>query len=140
MSSSRSIDFNLLGAFTLVAASLFPMVSAAAQAGMAVDDSRASITVTAPRMRQTGRGTSGAPIQTITTQSVVYTDDLNLRTRAGKDELAARIDAAAREACAWLDEVYPMTNPATTTPQNCRADAVKQAQAQVTAAVTRAGG
>lgn len=137
--------YNLLGAVALVAASLAPLVPAVAQSssqpsGMSADDSRAAITVTAPRSRQSGRGTSGAPIQTITTQSVVYIDDLDLRSAAGKAEMTTRVEAAAKEACSWLDEVYPMGNPATTTPQNCRADAIAQAQAQIRAAMARAGG
>lgn len=131
---------NLLGALAMAATGLVPLASAVAQSGAASDDSRASITVTAPRVRQSGRGTSGAPIQTVTTQSIVYVDDLDLRSRSGRAELDMRIETAAREACAWLDEVYPMTNPATTMPQDCRADAVRKAQAQVKVAVARAGG
>lgn len=133
---------NLLGAIATIAVAASPLLPVAVEAQTAASSDRAAITVTAPRARTTGRNSAtGAPIQTITTQSVVYTDDLDLRTKTGRDVLDARIMAAAKEACDWLNEVYPATPlsvPATVS--DCRADAIKTAQAQVKDAVARAGG
>ena len=82
--------------------------------------------------------TTGAPIETLTSQSIVNVADLNLRTPAGRDELAARISAAAGRACDWLDEVYP-ASPTTTPPTaECRSEAIKRAQSQVDAAIALA--
>ncbi|AGH50914.1 MULTISPECIES: UrcA family protein [Sphingomonas] len=66
------------------------------------------ITVTAPRHRERSP-TTGAPIETVTTSRVVNTADLDLRTDAGMKALRGRVEEAARKACAWLDQVYPLT-------------------------------
>ena len=95
-------------------------------------------TVEAPRARQTGRSSIGAPIETLTAQSTVYIDDLNLATAAGRSELDKRVSMAADHACKWLDEVYPMTASSDTS-SDCRRDAVKSAQAQIDAAVGLGG-
>ena len=104
-------------------------------------NARSAITVTAPYKRQTERSsTTGAPIETMEAQSVVYYDDLDLGTEAGRDELSNRVNAAAEGACKWLDEVFPPN--ATTTPAtsgDCKREAVKRAQAQVDAALGTGG-
>lgn len=128
----------IAGAFALAAT--LPLAPAIAQpnysgAGYYSDDS--SITVTAPRMRHEGRTSTGAPIRVVETDSVVYTRDLNLNTKAGRRELDMRVEAAADEACGFLDQHYPMDN-ALDTPRECRNNAVNMAQAQVRDAVERA--
>lgn len=126
----------IAGAFALAAA--LPLAPAVAQSysdGYYSDDP--SITVTAPRMRHEGRTSTGAPIRVVETDSVVYTRDLNLNTRAGRRELDMRVAAAADEACSFLDQHYPMDN-ALDTPRECRNNAVNMAQAQVRDAVERA--
>lgn len=127
----------IAGAFALAAT--LPLTSAMAQssysgAGYYSDDS--SITVTAPRMHHEGRTSSGAPIRVVETDSVVDTRDLNLNTKAGRRELDMRVEAAADEACRFLDQHYP-SDYTLTTPRECRNDAVNMAQAQVRDAVER---
>lgn len=132
---------NLLAAVATIAAAATPLLPVAVDAQTAAAD-RAAITVTAPRARTVDRNSAtGAPIQTITTQSLVYIDDLDLRTKTGRDVLDTRIAAAAKEACDWLNEVYPATPLSVPSSQSdCRADAVRTAQSQVKDAITRSGG
>ena len=126
------------GVAGLAAVAALPLAPAGAQTQAAAEaTTRSAITVMAPRARETGRSTIGAPIQTLTAQSVVYFDDLNLRTEAGRDELENRVSTAAAEACDWLDEVFPPQPPISD--GDCRSDAVKRAQAQVEAAISQAG-
>lgn len=124
----------MAGAFALAAS--IPLAPAIAQSG---NDSslEPSITVTAPHMRTTGRTSSGAPIRTVETNSHVYIGDLNLRTRAGRDELDYRVDAAAREACGFLDQHYGSMDDPPSMSRNCREDAVKMSQYQVRDAIER---
>lgn len=123
----------LLIASAVALAAVLPMAPASAQSGY----SDPSITVTAPRMHTEGRSASGAPIRTIETDSVVYLGDLDLRTRAGRRELDLRVEAAADEACGFLEQHYPMSEPLNT-PRQCRNSAVNMAQAQVRDSVERA--
>jgi len=119
-----------------------PLLPAQAQAqseAQADADSRNAITVLAPRARTTERsGTTGAPIQTLTAQSIVYVDDLDLRTPAGRAEMKNRIEVAAKDACSWLDEVYPMAEPPGT--GQCTSEAIKRTQDQVNTLIARYGG
>lgn len=133
---------NLIGAMATIAASAAPLLPITVKAQTAEAADRAAITVTAPRARTTGRNpATGAPIQTITTQSLVYIDDLDLRTKAGRDVLDVRVAAAAKEACDWLNEVYPATPLSVPASQaDCRTDAIRTAQAQIKDAITRSGG
>lgn len=116
-----------------------PLMPAYAQSQAQADvDSRAAITVLAPRARTTERSpTTGAPIQTLTAQSIVYVDDLDLRTPAGRSEMKNRIEVAAKDACSWLDEVYPMATPPGT--GECMREAVKRTDAQVQALLAQSG-
>jgi UrcA family protein len=132
---SRSITF---GAIALAAASIAPLSINTVQAqGM---DSGDAITVTAPHKRVTGRSASGAPIETMEAQSVVYFGDLNLATRSGQDELRHRVANAADSACRWLDEVFP-TGPNAEPPTlaECRREAIKRAASQVNDAIALGG-
>ena len=89
---------------------------------------RAAITVVVPRPRQTDRTYTGVPIETLTAQSIVYIDDLDLATPAGKSELENRVKTAAKNACDWLDELYPLAEPDTA---QCVSEAVKTAKPQM---------
>jgi UrcA family protein len=116
-----------------------PSGAASAQAQeTTAPDTRPSITVMAPRSRETGKTYTGIPIETLTAQSRVYIDDLNLRTEAGRNELGDRVQAAARSACEWLDEVYPLSSKLTGD-NECVKGAVARAQDQVDAAIANTG-
>ena len=125
----------IIGTMAAISACVVPLAAAAAQApdSDAAARTRPAITVIAPRARQTGRTYTGIPIETLSAQSVVYFDDLNLRTEDGQKELKDRVATAARESCKWLDEVYPLTKPIG--PDDCAMDAAKRAQDQVDAAI-----
>lgn len=126
----------LIFAGALVLASL-PLAPAIAQSSgyRYVDED--SITVTAPRVRNEGRSSSGAPIRTVETDARAYIGDLNLRTREGRRMMDMRVDAAAREACGFLDQHYGSPFDAASSPRDCRQDAVNMAQMQVRDAVER---
>lgn len=133
----RSFVFGAAAA--AVIATSMPLMPALAQQTAASADTRAAITVLAPRIRRdTSRTTSAFPTQTISTQAVVYIDDLDLRTVAGRDEMNNRVKVAAKDACAWLDEVYPLSEPVGA--GSCESDAVKTAKRQMDAAVAQYGG
>ncbi|HKT54208.1 MAG TPA: UrcA family protein [Caulobacteraceae bacterium] len=71
--------------------------------------------------------TTGAPIQWVREQRVVYYGDLDLRTRYGAHMLKARVARAAQEACDDLDAMYPVT--ASGSPP-CERTAYRDAMAQ----------
>ena len=103
-----------------------PAGTALAQSEPAVE--RAAITVIVPRPRQTGKTYTGTPIETLNAQSVVYIDDLDLSTPAGKSELEDRVRQAAKTSCDWLDELYPL---AETTNAQCVSQAMDAAKPQM---------
>ena len=98
-----------------------------------------SIVVTGPHARQVGRSSLGAPVMEMTAQSIVYTDDLDLRTRAGRYMLRQRVSAAADEACDQLDEAFPSNGTDVPSPSECRGDAIRRAQDQVDYAIYMRG-
>ena len=125
----------------MVAAGIAPLPFTTAQAQSYVTaDTRDAITVTAPYRRQEGRSATGAPIEVMEAQSVVYYGDLNLATSAGQNELRHRVANAADSACRWLDEVFP-TGPNAEPPTlaECRRDAVRRAAVQVNDAIALGG-
>lgn len=125
-------------ALAAIGSSLAPSMPAIAQSTGTQLDTRSAITVLAPRVRESReRSASGFPIQTLTAQSVVYIDDLDLRTETGRSELSNRVNLAAKEACDWIDQVYPLAQPSDA---DCQRDAVKRAQDQVDSAIAKAGG
>jgi UrcA family protein len=134
---SRSLIFLPIA---LAMGATVPLIPVHAQSQAQADaDSRTAITVTAPRARTTGHSaTTGAPIETLTAQSIVYVDDLDLRTPAGRAEMKNRIQVAAKDACGWLDEVYPLAEPQGT--GQCTAEAVKRTDDQVKTVLARYGG
>ena len=120
----------LLTASMLAAGVGVTSVSAQAQAQESVS-APSEITVIAPRQRERST-TTGAPIETVSTSVVVNYSDLNLRTQAGQDELDNRIKAAARRACDWLNQLYPVT--ASGSP-DCMATALDSARGQASQAI-----
>ncbi len=127
---------NLLGTIGLIVAGTLPFAAVQAQTSGAADaETRASITVLAPRVRETNRTGSIFPEQIISTQSVVYIDDLDLTTASGRDELNDRIELAAKESCEWLDELYPLSTPDA---DQCQREAVARAEDDVEAAIAAA--
>jgi UrcA family protein len=135
--------FIMVGAFALAASAALPVGPALAQS---YDDDYAppstyndydssSIIVTAPHSYRVGRSEDGAPIELREASQAVSYSDLDLRTHAGRDELYSRVDAAARDACAALDDAYGIADPALTDPSDCRGDAVRRAQDQVDNAI-----
>lgn len=94
------------------------------------------ITVVAPgvvRERTGRRSSSGIPIEELTLQRVVTTDDLDLRYDADVDELYRRIDYTVREAC---DEVDRASQGAPiTTERQCVREATRDAMAQADALI-----
>lgn len=137
----RSILFGAVAtALVATSAPLMPVMAAdpyGTPYSAAAPDDRAAITVLAPRVRR-DRSSGPIPTETISTQAVVYIDDLDLRTASGRDELDMRVRSAAREACDWLDEVYPMSEPVGSS--SCESDAIKTAQRQVDDAINSYGG
>jgi UrcA family protein len=129
----------ILGAVALAATSL-PLAPAAAQSDYYGYDSSSSsaITVTGPHSRRVGRSASGAPIVMHEAAQTVDYSDLDLRTSMDRERLNFRIDVAAHEACAVLDDAFPTGLDTMPEPRDCRADAVRRAQAQVDDAVDRA--
>lgn len=123
----------------MVATGILPLPLATAQAQSSVSaDTRDAITVTAPYKRQTGRSATGAPIEIMEAQSIVYIRDLNLATQSGRNELRRRVAAGAESACKWLDEVFP-PQPTSTSTSECRRDAIARARPQMDAAIGLGG-
>lgn len=129
----RSFIFGAVAtAIVATSAPLMPAMAAPYTSSASAPADRAAITVMAPRVRK-DRGTGAIPTETISTQAVVYIDDLDLRTASGRDELNMRVKSAAKEACGWLDEVYPLSEPVGS--GSCESDAIKTAQRQVDDAI-----
>lgn len=130
---------NTLSVLCAVSLGVTPLTTGLAQAqasGQPTAAEQPVITVLAPRARQTGRTYSGIPVETLTAQSIVNYSDLNLRTAAGQAELKDRVAKAAKTACAWLDEVYPLSTPIG--PNDCVLDAQKRANDQIEMAINQA--
>jgi|GEM_PF-1287285 len=107
----------LIAAAALAAIPLTPVL-AEVQASQADPN---SITVLAPYVESKKRdGTSTE--RRLTASSIVYIEDLNLRTAEGREELQERVQLAAEETCAWLDDLYPLDSTS-----NGRADCVRSA-------------
>ncbi len=89
-----------------------------------------AITVLAPRVEQVDTPNSLRTTRQLTASSLVYFDDLNLQTKAGREALYSRVKQAAQETCDWLDQIYPLDQPLTDD-RECVRDAISNAQAQV---------
>jgi UrcA family protein len=93
-----------------VALGLAPQPAAAQTTDAAVDASD-EITVIAPRT-VTDRFQPSVPDAvakaTISLRLIVLYTDLDLKTETGTARLMTRIDSAARDACKYLDRLYPL--------------------------------
>ena len=123
-----------LGAAALAATALAPLAPAHAEAP-GYDADRAAITIFAPRVQEEPDSDGIGTTRTLTASSAVYIDDLDLQTRAGRDELKQRVEVAAEETCAWLDDLYPLDTPIGGERQ-CVTRAVADAEDQIEAAIT----
>jgi UrcA family protein len=127
----------MFGAVALAATAL-PLAPATAQSDYGYDSDSSSITVTAPHSRRVGRTASGAPIiQHEAAQTVDYSD-LDLRNGMDRERLRMRVDVAAYEACAALDDIAPSGFDTMMEPRDCHADAMRRAQGQVDAVIDSA--
>jgi UrcA family protein len=75
---------------------------------------------------------TGAEIDTVRTQRVVYARDLDLDTRWGQHALKRRIERAASDACDYLDSHYVTVDSES---RDCIKDAVSDAMEQAEAMV-----
>jgi UrcA family protein len=100
-----------------------PLASALAQ----------DIIVTAPRHRVMVRDPrTGERAEMVTTSAIVRIGDLDLRTEEGQREARRRVEAAARNVCEWLEELYPNDVPDTGN-RECIRDAVRRGMDDVQA-------
>lgn len=127
----------IIGAAAAATLASVPFRHAIAETG-ADTQTRAAITVMAPRVSSEESSDMIGKERTLTASSVVYIDDLNLRTPSGRDELENRVKTAARETCLWLDDVYPL-GIEVTSERECINDAVESAQAQMDRALANYG-
>jgi len=106
-------------------------------AGSAFAQQDEGVTITAARLPK-AVVVAPKPGSIMTKISLTYGvryDDLNLQTPEGKDELKARVNQAAAEACEELDRQYPFTEPKGPL---CVEAAVDSAKDQVRAAIKAA--
>jgi UrcA family protein len=78
---------------------------------------------------------TGAAIAVISIKLPVFYMDLDLTTEGDRASLHTRIENVARDACRYLDRMYPLTSD----PQ-CADKAVGRAKAAAIAAIQSAGG
>ncbi len=95
------------------------------------------ITVVAPRtvtspVRRTSR--EDADKATITLRIVIRYADLDLASAAGAGRLMDRVEGAARDACRYLDRLYPLDKD-----RDCVTRAVADARPSAHAAIAAAG-
>lgn len=122
---------NILGTAAAAMLVAMPLQTAMAQA----DPPRGpAITVFAPRVVEEPSSDRIGKVRTLTTSSVVYVDDLNLNTAAGRDALQKRVETAAEETCEWLNDLYPLDHPITSE-RSCIEEAVEGAEEQMLAAI-----
>ena len=131
-----------LSAFALAAAGALTLIAVPSFA-QSYDDKGYyddEIIVTAPYVQRevTGRDTTGALIETSTTQRAVETGDLDLRYNGDVRELHRRIGDAAANACRELEESSPGVS---ITPRSqCIRDAERGAMIQAEAMINYARG
>jgi UrcA family protein len=104
-------------------------------AAMAQSDT--GVTVTAPRMthektNQMSNDGLGLPVERMAISYDVGYGDLNLRRKADQIELQDRISSAASRGCRELDNRFPAPGFMPMTSDNCRFNAVRDADDQVT--------
>jgi UrcA family protein len=96
------------------------------------------IRVTAPRLvtkQVVGRTLAGSKVELITLERRVSYADLDLAVHADVTQLTTRVNEMAKEACADLAKMYPLSDPKT---PDCVRAAVAAAKPQLDAAVAAA--
>ncbi len=140
MMSRTGIAHRLLAPALLAAMALVP--SGLASAEQAAVDDGPIITVTAPRKVASPvrpRSREHSPKALITLEISVRYADLHLADPADAARLMDRVESAARDACRYLDRVYPL-DPDKECISRAVADSSPRAQAVIDAAVvTRQG-
>jgi UrcA family protein len=100
------------------------------------------VIVTAPRevtRTRVGRSRIGAPIEEITVSLHVPINDLDLRKTQDDDMLNQRVRDAAADACGEIDSKFPLSSSPSQT-RDCIRRTVRATNAQIAAAIARAGG
>ncbi len=120
----------------LLAAAGFLVVTSAAAAQPADEDTANTITVVAPRSvtPQVRRSVPDRGAVTVTIKISVLYGDLNFARPADGARLMTRIRSAARDACRHLDRLYPLV-----TDKSCVANAVADATPRADALIAAAG-
>ncbi len=130
--------YTLIGGAAAAVLASVPFAGAGAQVDGA-DANRAAITVLAPRVATEQDTDLVGQTRTLTASSIVYIDDLDLRSQAGRDELKDRVKLAAQETCEWLNEIYPLDGTQSAE-SDCVETAVAQTQPQIDQALAQYGG
>ena len=125
-----------IAALPLLAAAGFLIVTAAAAAQPADEDTANTITVIAPRAvtPQVRRSVPDRGTVTVTIRISVLYGDLNFARPADGARLMARVRSAARDACRHLDRLYPLV-----VDKSCIANAVADATPRANAIIAAAG-
>lgn len=128
---------NTMHTKSLLTLSVFTACISITAYGQNVQESRSSdIVVEAPRQLPVPapRGTySGAPIAVTSIKIPVFYTDLDLRNERDRRNLLIRVENVARDACRYLDRLYPL-NP----DPHCVDKATPAATAAARAAIKRA--
>lgn len=116
------------------------VVGGALIAGPVIAQTVGELTVTAPRVvhQQVGRSSiTGAPIELISLSRQVNFGDLDLTTDSGAQTLNGRVMDTAKQACAELENLYPLDPPNVDCFKAASAQGVAQANMVVAAARKR---
>ncbi len=136
----RNIIFANGAALTALVAAGFMTNTDPAVAQPTDQDADEVVVVEAPIQRQTvGRAAAtGARTEIIELSRQVSFADLDLTKHADVMELEKRIEATAKEACAKLDEMFPLAPSDPGDQWRCTKRAVASAQDQLQAAISEA--
>lgn len=134
MNKARKI--HVAGALTLAACALAMTNAASAQDDGQVDAPEQEIVIIAPRpitaeIREKGPG--GRETAVISLKMTVQYGDLDLSKPEEVDQLMIRIRSVARDACKYLDRLYPLDPD-----PDCRERAVAHAKPQADEAIAAA--
>lgn len=116
----------------LTAASVFSMTFAQEAATPEV-----RVQASAVIKKQTGRTSSGVPIETAVVAMRVGYSDLSLATDAGQALLRERVADAAKDACARVSAAFPLGGSSSGN-SDCIRTAISDAQAQINAVIEAA--
>jgi len=87
--------------------------------------------------KQTGKTSTGVPIETAVVTMRVGYSDLSLATHSGQALLKERVATAARDACARVSATFP-SGSSMTSDSDCVRTAISDAKGQIDAAVAAA--